>query len=96
MTKKELIYFMVANDATLTLKVAEGALNSFVECINKAMARGENVRLPGFGTFSVIRKAERKGRNPQNGEELKIPAKNYAKFKPGSDLKEAAKLSTAR
>ena len=96
MTKKELSYLMVATNATLTLQTAENAVNALCECISKAMARGEKVSLPGFGTFSVSRRSARKGRNPKSGEEIKIPARHYARFKPGSDLKLAAASSTVK
>ena len=96
MTKKELVYLMVANDATLTLQVAESAVNSFTECVSKAIARGEKVSLPGFGTFSVSRRAARTGRNPKTGEGIKIPSKHYARFKAGSDLKVAAASSAVQ
>ena len=90
MTKKELIYLMVANDAELTIKMAERAVNSFMDCVNKAIARGEKVSLPGFGNFFVTKRNARMGRNPKTGEELKIPAKSYPRFKPGADMKVAA------
>jgi len=55
------------------------------------MSKGERVALVGFGSFSVSKRAARKGRNPQNGKEIKIPAKKVVKFKAGADL--ARKLS---
>ena len=96
MTKKGLSYLMVATNATFTLQAAEKAVNALCEYISKAMARGEKVSLPGFGTFSVSRRSARKGRNPKSGEEIKIPARHYARFKPGSDLKLAAASSTVK
>ena len=96
MTKKELIYSMTTNDATLTLKAAESALNAFTESVNKAMARGEKVRISGFGTFSVIKRKARMGRNPKTGDEIKIPVRHYARFKAGCDLREAARACTVR
>ncbi|MGA1825514.1 MAG: HU family DNA-binding protein [bacterium] len=91
MTKKELIYSMTSNDATLTIKAAGNALDAFTESVNKAMARGEKVSISGFGTFSVIRRKARTGRNPKTGDEIKIPVRHYSRFKAGCDLREAAK-----
>jgi len=48
--------------------------------------KGERVALVGFGSFSVSKRAARKGRNPQNGKEIKIPAKKVVKFKAGAEL----------
>ncbi len=96
MTKKELIYLMTATDATLTIKTAGNALDAFTESINKAMARGEKVRLSGFGTFSVIKRKARTGRNPKTGDEIKIPVRHYTRFKAGCDLREAAKACTVK
>ena len=87
---------MTATDATLTIKTAGNALDAFTESVSKAMARGEKVRLSGFGTFSVTRRGARKGRNPKTGEEIKIPARHYARFKAGCDLKEATKSCTVK
>ena len=96
MTKKELSYLMVATNNTLTIQTAESALDAFAECVSKAMARGEKVSLPGFGSFSLSRRAARMGRNPKSGEEIKIPARYYARFKPGSDMKLAAASATVK
>ncbi|MGA1826341.1 MAG: HU family DNA-binding protein [bacterium] len=96
MTKKELLNLMTVTDSTLTLKTAESALNAFTETVNNAMARGEKVRLSGFGTFSVIRRKARTGRNPKTGDEIKIPVRHYARFKAGCDLREAARTCTVK
>ncbi|MGA1825720.1 MAG: HU family DNA-binding protein [bacterium] len=96
MTKKEILNLMAATDATLTIKAAANALDAFTESVNKAMARGEKVRLAGFGTFSVIRRKARTGRNPKTGDEIKIPVRHYARFKAGCDLREAARACTVK
>ncbi|MCX6269894.1 MAG: HU family DNA-binding protein [Bacteroidetes bacterium] len=51
-----------------------------------ALKKGDRVALVGFGSFSVVKRAARKGRNPQTGKEIKISAKKVVKFRPGSDL----------
>jgi DNA-binding protein HU-beta len=90
MTKADLISRM-AKDAKITKVAAGKALNSVIDGITKALKKGDSVTLVGFGTFSVSKRKARKGRNPQTGREIKIPARKVAKFKAGSDLKKAVK-----
>ena len=90
MTKADLISKM-AKDAKITKVAAGKALNSVIEGITKALKKSDSVTLVGFGTFSVSRRKARKGRNPQTGKEIKIPARKVAKFKAGADLKKAVK-----
>ncbi|MBW1824139.1 MAG: HU family DNA-binding protein [Deltaproteobacteria bacterium] len=90
MTKADLISRM-AKDAKITKVAAGKALNSVIDGITKALKKGDSVTLVGFGTFSVSKRKARKGRNPQTGKEIKIPARKVAKFKAGSDLKKAVK-----
>ena len=61
------------------------------ESITAALAKGEKVQILGFGTFEVRARAARKGRNPQTGKAIKIPATKVPAFKPGKALKEAVK-----
>jgi DNA-binding protein HU-beta len=90
MNKSELVTAM-AGVSGLTKKDSEAALNGLIKSIEDAVARKEDVRLMGFGTFSVVERAARIGRNPSTGEEIKIPAREAVKFKVGKDLKLAAK-----
>ena len=85
MNKAELIDAM-AKDASLTKADAKRALESFVVNTTKALKKGDRVALVGFGSFSVAKRAARKGRNPQTGKEIKIAAKKVVKFKAGADL----------
>lgn len=85
MTKAELIS-KIAEDAGLTKATAGVALESFLEGVTKALKAGDKLTLVGFGTFSVSKRAVRKGRNPFTGEEIKIKAKKVAKFKASKDL----------
>ena len=71
-----------------TKKAAEEAVNAFVEVVTKELAKGERVQLVGFGTFEVRHRAARKGRNPQTGEEMRIPASKAPVFKAGKHLKD--------
>lgn len=85
MNKTELIA-KLAEDAGITKTQAGAALDSFTTAIAKTLKKGDKVTLVGFGTFSVSKRAARKGRNPRTGEEIKIKAKKVAKFKAGKEL----------
>lgn len=74
-----------------TKKDAEAAINSILQAITKALKKGDKVTLIGFGTFSVTKRAARKGRNPQTGKEIKIAARKIPKFTPGKGLKAAVR-----
>ena len=74
-----------------TKKDAAAAINSILRAITKALKKGNKVTLIGFGTFSVTKRAARKGRNPQTGKEIKIAARKVPKFTPGKGLKIAVK-----
>lgn len=88
MNKAELIG-SIAEKAGFTKVQAKIALDAFVCATSEALAKGEKVSLVGFGTFAVVKRAARKGRNPQTKKEMDIPAKNVIKFKPGTELTEA-------
>ena len=74
-----------------TKKEAEAAIKTIFGAITKALKKGNKVTLIGFGTFSVTKRAARKGRNPQTGKEMKIAARKVPKFTPGKSLKAAVK-----
>ncbi len=90
MNKKELIG-KIAEAANLKKNDAERALKAFEDAVIEAVKSGDKVTLVGFGTFSVSERKERKGRNPQTGAEITIPAKKSPKFVPGKIFKEAVK-----
>ncbi|AIG25544.1 HU family DNA-binding protein [Brevibacillus sp. 7WMA2] len=90
MNKTELIA-KVAETAELTKKDAGQVVDAVFEAITGALKGGEKVQLMGFGTFEVRERAARKGRNPQSGEEIEIPASKLPAFKAGKELKEAVK-----
>ncbi|MBQ7549944.1 MAG: HU family DNA-binding protein [Bacteroidales bacterium] len=85
MNKAELIN-AIAEKAGLTKVDAKNALEACVASTMGALKAGDKVSLVGFGTFSVSKRAARKGRNPQTKKEMMIPAKNVVKFKAGSEL----------
>jgi nucleoid DNA-binding protein len=77
--------------ATCSKAEAEKALDAVLGAIKKSLKKGESVTLVGFGTFSVTKRAARKGRNPQTGATIKIAAKKVPKFTAGKALKDAVK-----
>ena len=74
-----------------TKKEAQSVVECVISSITKAMKKGEDVVLTGFGTFKVIKRKARKGRNPNTGEEIKIKATKAPKFTAGKALREAVK-----
>lgn len=90
MTKAELVA-QVAKKAGLTAKAAKDAVAAVFGTITDALKRGEKVVVTGFGTFMVRRRAARKGRNPQTGAEIQIPATKTPGFTAGKSLKRLVK-----
>jgi DNA-binding protein HU-beta len=88
MNKNELIA-KVAKDTRLTRGEAGEAVEATIENIMKALRQGDDVRLIGFGTFTVTRRKAGEARNPQTGKTIKLPASKRTKFKAGKRLKEA-------
>ena len=88
MTKVELIA-AVANEANLTKKDAEAAVNGALNAITNALKEGDKVQLVGFGSFEVKSRAARTGRNPRTKEVVEIPASKVPVFKAGKALKDA-------
>jgi len=86
MNKAELVK-AIAQKAQVTQAVAEKCLNAFIEVVTETLkGKKEEVRLVGFGTFRVVKRAERKGKNPRTGETITIPAREVVKFVPGKEL----------
>ena len=88
MNKHDVITKMAKNSG-ITARQAEKALNSFLLVVEEALKKGEQVRFVGFGTFYVVKRKARKGRNPRTGEEIKIPAKKVIRFRPSKRLLDA-------
>lgn len=88
MNKSELID-AIAESTGLTKADSGRALDGFLGAVTKALSEGDSVALVGFGTFSVKARAERKGRNPQSGEEILIKAAKIPAFKAGKSLKDS-------
>ena len=87
MSKKELID-AVAEAAELTKDKAGVAVDAVIAHIESTMKKGEEVRLPGFGTFKVAKRAARKARNPQTGMEMMLKAALVPKFQASKNLKD--------
>lgn len=90
MNKIELINAL-ASSAEISKVDARKALEAFIDIVGNILSEGEKLSLPGFGSFEVIERKERTGRNPRTGEEMTIPASKMAKFKVGKSLKDRVK-----
>lgn len=88
MNKNDLIAH-VASDTGLSKADAAKAVDSMLDGITATLKTGDEVRLVGFGTFSVSERAATEGRNPRTGAKIDIPASKQAKFKAGKALKDA-------
>jgi DNA-binding protein HU-beta len=76
----------IASEAKLSKVQAGAALDSFIGSTMTALKKGDKVTLVGFGTYSVLKRSARLGRNPQTGKEIKIAAKKVVKFKAGKEF----------
>ena len=90
MNKKELVD-KVAKKAGTTKKNAQTAIEATLDAIVETVKKGDRVTLVGFGTFTSVKRKARKGRNPQTGNTMNIPAKKYPKFSPGKEFKQKVK-----
>ncbi|MEO0464786.1 MAG: HU family DNA-binding protein [Pseudomonadota bacterium] len=88
MNKNDLIS-AVAESSGLSKNDASNAVEGVFEAITKALTGGDEVRLVGFGTFSVAKRKASTGRNPRTGQPMPIPESNQPKFKAGKGLKDA-------
>ncbi len=88
MNKSELIDSM-AESANIPKADAAKALDAFISTISDVLKSGEQIAIAGFGTYKVSERAARKGRNPQTGAEIDIPAAKVPSFKAGKALKDA-------
>ena len=86
MNKEELVQ-EVAKKANVTQKEASEVITALIDTVQKTVSKGKKVTLVGFGTFESRKRAARKGRNPQTGKEIKIPAKTVPAFSAGKKFK---------
>lgn len=92
MNKSQLVESIVEKTGW-TKREAEAAVNAFVETVSDAVADGERVTLPGFGTFEKRDRAARTARNPQTGDPIKIKKTSVPAFKPGAGFKSYVAMS---
>ncbi len=90
MNKAQLIE-KLATDAKVSKTQAENILDCTLENIKKAVKKGDDVKLVGFGTFTKAKRKARIGRNPQTGKAIKIPAAWAPKFRAGAEFKAMVK-----
>ena len=88
MNKNDLVA-AVADSTGLSKADSSSAVDGVFDAITNALKSGGDVRLVGFGTFSVANRKASQGRNPRTGEKIQIPASRQAKFKAGKGLKES-------
>ncbi len=89
MTKTELVKKLKEQAGFPTLAQAEAAYDNLFAIIGASLKDGDAVSISGFGSFKVVEHKARKGRNPQTGKEIQIPASKAVKFTPGKALKES-------
>jgi DNA-binding protein HU-beta len=88
MNKSQLVE-RLAQRTNTTKSHSETLLDAAIEIIQKAVSKGEEVKLVGFGTFSRINRKTRTARNPKTGEPVTIPGSKVPRFKPGKEFKES-------
>ena len=86
MLKSELIEKIAEQNSHLYQRDVEIIVNTILDTITAALARGDRVELRGFGMFTVKRRNARTGRNPRNGERVAVPEKGALAFKPSQDM----------
>lgn len=89
MTREGLVEAVMKATGMETKAAAQRAVEAVFESVTKTLARGEDVAITGFGTFRIVKRAAREGRNPKTGEKIQIPASVKPKFRAGKALKEA-------
>ena len=87
MNKQDLVK-LVSEKTGITKEAAGQAQKTVIEAIASALEKGDSVSLIGFGSFKVVERAARGGRNPSTGEKIQIPASKAVKFTPSKVLKE--------
>jgi DNA-binding protein HU-beta len=87
MKKDDLVTF-VSEETNITRKAAGETINAVLEGISSALEKGDSISLIGFGSFKIVGKSAREGRNPRTGETLQISASKAVKFTAGKALKQ--------
>lgn len=87
--KADIVDRMASTVEGMTKKQAAEAFDCVFDTMRKSLKKGERIQVPGFGSFSVSKRAARKGRNPATGEKITIKASKNVRFKAGATLKSA-------
>lgn len=87
MTRSDLIEKLAARFSQLTHRDSEFAVTAILEAMNDALVRGHRIEIRGFGSFSIIVRPPRIGRNPRSGESVAVPEKRVPHFKPGKAMR---------
>ncbi len=90
MNKAELVSLIAAKTGETKVKSGE-FVEAFISAVTETLKAGDDLTLVGFASLSTVARKERKGRNPQTGDEIEIPASEVPAFKPGKALKEAVR-----
>jgi len=88
MTRAELIALLAARQDTLSREDVDAAVRIILRRMSDALSGGERIEIRGFGSFILVPRSARIGRNPQTGAPVAIPARHVPHFKPGKDLRE--------
>lgn len=89
MNRAELVEW-ISEEMAITKVDVNRFLDCFTDAVSTNLKKGDGVKLAGFGTFTAKKRKARMGRNPQTGEDIKIPARWVPVFRPGAHLKAAA------
>lgn len=87
MNRVELTY-IISEETGISKEEAKKALESIIRNIAHTLEDGNTVKLQGFGSWNIVPRGTRKGRNPTTGQEISLPARNNIKFRPGNLLKQ--------
>lgn len=95
MNRSDLIQLLADRFSQLTQKDAEAAVSTILDTMNSALVRGHRIEIRGFGSFTVIHRAPRLGRNPRSGAAVEIPKRRVPHFKVGKALRDGVDLPTS-
>lgn len=86
--KKDELIALVSEQTGITKKSAGEAVNAVIDGITSALEKGDSISFSGFGSFKIVERPGREGRNPSTGEKIQIAASKTVKFTPGAGLKD--------
>lgn len=93
MTRSDLIARLAELHPQLLLKDSEFAVRVILDAMSTTLARGDRIEIRGFGSFGLNYRPPRQGRNPKNGDKVKVPAKYVPHFKAGKELRERVEVA---